>query len=600
MADARVKLPMYGSTDHRRDLETLSSRLKSEGVSFATITLPSLVKNLLVLLEHGSTTFPCFKIKKGSNYPNFLSGLFDVAINGDGEAKTVAFDTIYMVSSAFKKLKGPYKKTVLRKNFSEFLSVDAALGEIDWFSEPLFPILETARTLCSNFIKNIDVNDGSIRPRPGPGATNTPVEKTLRYEPHVMYDQINNVLPYQEWYYPTPWHACYKSRRFLALYNKRVPHFTSRFKFVPKTVGKPRGICIEQNEVQVLQQAYRLLLSKSIKAHPKLAKQLPLDDQRINAKLALESSETLECGTIDMSEASDRIARELVSWLFQNNQELHDVLMALSSRFVTGPKELKLETHTYRVNKYAPMGSGLCFPVMSLVHLFLVQAIVLNSSIQNRHTFIDKIYVYGDDIVLPSPCVQAVYDYLPLFGMKLNKDKSFYKSAFRESCGIHALNGRVVTPVFIKHVPSHHFEGSLPSLLQNEADLFERGFTLTAQYLRKVVVKLAQVNAVKLRYDFYVSKESNLLGFARSKLSYGDSVQYKSHFKRSWDMDTQQHYYRLPYIGKAIQRNFIRDMENAYLRWLWMYTEDSCKVSDSSGDHKVIWRKVPESALIGA
>jgi hypothetical protein len=100
------------------------------------------------------------------------------------------------------------------------------------------------------------------------------------------------------------------------------------------------------------------------------------------------------------------------------------------------------------IKKIAPMGSAICFPIMALVHFALIKAILNRSSIARVNT--RDVYVYGDDIIVNRQCVQAIYDYLPLFGMKINTDKSFSRSYFRESCGLHAYKGAEVTPIRFK------------------------------------------------------------------------------------------------------------------------------------------------------
>ena len=107
---------------------------------------------------------------------------------------------------------------------------------------------------------------------------------------------------------------------------------------------------------------------------------------------------------------------------------------------------------TLKAQKFAPMGSGVCFPVMGLVHWALITALVFNSTMPKAHELSTQVYVYGDDIIVPSECAQLVYKYLPRFGMKINKDKSFVASHFRESCGCHAYKGFDITPAFFKKV----------------------------------------------------------------------------------------------------------------------------------------------------
>jgi hypothetical protein len=174
----------------------------------------------------------------------------------------------------------------------------------------------------------------------------------------------------------------------------------------------------------------------------------------VHQVLALLASIDREDATIDESEASDRIARCLIWYMTQNTPEYRAALMAVSTKFVKPPSWAS-QKDLLRTHKFAPMGSAVCFPMMSLVHYFLVKAIILvkgeDSSYENKVRLCARVSVYGDDIVLPSSVVPLVYKWLPMFGMKINQTKSFAKSYFRESCGCHAYKGVDVTPVYHKY-----------------------------------------------------------------------------------------------------------------------------------------------------
>jgi hypothetical protein len=597
LSDAYATLDgLYSKADYTRDCIRLKNRMANENVGFVVKTLPALSNSVFNAIETGVMSFPFLKLKKGTKYPVFLSGLFHLIFNSsDMDYRTLALDSFYSFSVAFKKLKCPYSPDVLSSQYDDFLKVDAEIGNIDLTSEIVKPILELYQDKMNKFIKDIDIDDGTFVPRPGPGATNTPLRKACRYEPHVWYNQIDNVLPYQEWFYPSTWDACLSSRVFLSLYNTRKESPVSRLKFVPKTFGKARGICIEENEMQVLQQAFRRGLTSFIQSSRYKAN-LPLNDQSVNASLALKASKTLDNATIDMSEASDRVLRDIVSLGFQSNDRLHDALMALSTKYVEAPKEVNVLKPVTMVHKYAPMGSGLCFPVMTLVHFFLIQAIIDYSNIPNSGFLAKQIYVYGDDIVLPSSCVPAVFAYLPFFGMKLNKSKSFYKSHFRESCGIHAHDGQDITPVYVKHTPHHDTLESYISLVNNEFQLYTKHWNITSQYVRDSVLKFMNVPACVRKFD--CSQRQGLACFIRPPTRQLIDSQ-KKYLRKRWNEDLQCFEYRAPRLKKRIETEFISDELHAYLRWMFMHTQDfsSREVGDSSGDLTISWSWVPESAL---
>lgn len=512
-------LPLYRYADFALDLATLKRRLSSEGIGFATSVLPNLSQGLFDLLEGRPASFTGFKLRDGM--PVFMRQVFLNALDPSRDCRARYVAAIYQVAVAFKKLKHScgYKKSKLREQYEQFCSTDDELRNIDWFSEDLQPVLHRARFLCKQFAEGIDVNSREFVPRPGPGATNTPTHPWDRYEPTTRFTQIDNVMPYDAWFYPVPYDVVHQARNYLALNCKVEP--TSRFKFVPKTYGKARGICIEENEVQFMQQAVRRGLTHHIEKHPLYGRRITLNDQSNNQKLALESSKTKRFATIDMSDASDRVARELVSWLFQDNQDLHDVLMALSTRLITPPRESNRRS-ALRTAKYAPMGSGLCFPVMSLVHMFLIRAMIQLSDAQYPHWLSTQVWVYGDDIVIPSQCFRTVCDVLPKFGMKINETKSFVTSQFRESCGVHAFDGVDVTPVFCRVIPQKNSTAKTRSIIETEFLFWNRGWFETARMLRYWGSRTEK----RLSRKGFVPPGKGLLGFMRPETSHLDHLDY--------------------------------------------------------------------------
>lgn len=592
----------YSFTDVLLDSIRVKNRIDKEGLSFATKTLPSLFSEFLKYLESGKASFVHFKKKKKCDYPLpvFLNRLMVLAYSSDDHGiKTKAFDILYSFTTAFKKLNGPYPTDVLRKQFTDFVEVDEMLDTIDWFEESVCSIMESARQVIYRVVKHWSLSDDNVKPRPGPGAVNTSRKKHERYRAHVLYQQIDDVLNYQEWWYATPWHACLDSRRFIDLHNNKILEPTARAKYVPKQVGKARGICIEENEMQVMQQAIRVSLSDLIER--KLGNHIALTNQSINASAALAGSKDKYLATIDESEASDRIARELVAWLFQDNEELYNVLMALSTKWVKPPKELaEFFPDLIRTKKYAPMGSALCFPIMSLVHYALLIAIIEHSTVTKalQREYSKQVLVYGDDIVVPSAVVPDVYYWLPKFGIKINTEKSFYKCHFRESCGVHAYHGVDVTPVFIKYTPYHRTEKALASSLENEKTLFTKGFHLTSALLRRSIKDLNQNIG-------FCPEGLALSGFSRT-FSEQALKRFKINARRKWNRDLQAWTYVVSRFTQPIKKENIPSDEEAYLRWLWVHAENAgpigqnfqqSSVGDSFMTLKIVKRRVQESAL---
>lgn len=484
--DAKTHLTSYGSTDCTRDQKTITKRLRHEGAGFATTALPAFFNQFALMIEGGEPSFEGFKTRPSSRLPVFLGGLTRMVLSQDDQ-DSLAFKYIYMLTCAFKKLKGDYPESVLSDNLDKFIETDVSLLSVQYTDRDVRSLLKRAKGYIDTLFETCDIDD--IIPRPGPGAVNTPLKPHMRYEPHVRYAQLEDALPYRNWFYTNAFGFRSSVRKYFALPRRDYP--TSRMAFVHKYVGKPRGICIEENETQYLQQGLKALLYKKIESHPMTKGRVNFTSQNINRELALKSSSDLSFSTIDMSAASDRVARDLVFILFRDTPIL-EYLNALSTRIIEFPKDVRLGR--ILAQKFAPMGSAICFPVMAIVHFALCKAIVATSGARNARKASKQIYVYGDDILCPAEHTQAIFTKLEWFGMKINREKSFYRSPFRESCGLHAYKGVEVTPVYINYTLNLKHDSAdstrLLSSLAKEHLYYRNGMDATAAVVRRHIAML--------------------------------------------------------------------------------------------------------------
>jgi len=106
------------------------------------------------------------------------------------------------------------------------------------------------------------------------------------------------------------------------------------------------------------------------------------------------------------------------------------------------------------LRSFAPMGSAVCFPVESVIFWALAVSSIWNSEntldCEGRRLIEESVYVFGDDIIIPTKYAQQVMDDLTLFGLKFGPEKCFTKGPFRESCGCNAFDGERIEPVMIK------------------------------------------------------------------------------------------------------------------------------------------------------
>lgn len=577
----------YSLTDYTRDIDTLKKRIDAEGIGFAAKILPTLAKNMFQFLETGEAAYPGYKLQPGTKYPRFLKGIFYVVYGPFAtEEKAYAIDCIYQLSSLFKKIEGDYPEKILAEKYDEFKAVDLELAsKFDNLDESSFETLELARALFNEDWKEFDVFGPDSIPRPGPGATRSKTPKHMRYEPHMFFSMHQQSFPYEEWFYPDMWSVVGEARSFLGLINNPELGFPkARMMYVAKYYGTPRGICIEENESQWLQQGCANGMRSHVKRHPTLAGHVEFNDQSINRALALQASIDMEDATIDMEGGSDRHPRDVVSWVTQDNVDFHNALMCLSTRCIEPPVGDKKQI--LFLNKFAPMGSGLCFPVMGLMHYYLILAIVKrahDADIKNR------LYVYGDDIVLPTRYTDSVFDELPKYGMKLNRNKSFAHSNFRESCGIHAYGGVDITPVFVRRTLRPGKIDTMVSAFATEELLYNKGLYHTAKCVRDLYEK---TNG----HVPFITSTSPLVGWKRpacvlTELTQSfDVTRSRRRPRKSKKLDHQCYEYRVLCIIPEYEANETMPETQAYLRWFSQRTENSSSYHGALSQQRLGWR----------
>jgi hypothetical protein len=124
------------------------------------------------------------------------------------------------------------------------------------------------------------------------------------------------------------------------------------------------------------------------------------------------------------------------------------------------------------IHCYAPMGNATTFPVQSLVFWAICVASLQRQGFHQP----GAAFVFGDDIIIPSKQTPGVIEDLESFGLLVNRTKSFWRGAFRESCGVDAFNGVNTTPIRWKTtIDADHTEG-LQSLSELAMRLRKAGY----------------------------------------------------------------------------------------------------------------------------
>jgi hypothetical protein len=169
--------------------------------------------------------------------------------------------------------------------------------------------------------------------------------------------------------------------------------------------------------------------------------------QEINRRIALEASRSRRYFTIDLSNASDTVGYDLVKALLPTGW--FQLLDSLRSPWGTIPGD-----RSFLYRKFSSMGNGFTFELESVIF----RAICAGISREFGHRS-DRFAVFGDDIIGPDYLYLHHLQYLSYSGFSVNSEKSFHgRDRVRESCGVDALDGRNIRPVFCKNTPRNAME----------------------------------------------------------------------------------------------------------------------------------------------
>lgn len=170
------------------------------------------------------------------------------------------------------------------------------------------------------------------------------------------------------------------------------------------------------------------------------------EGQTIHQRIARRASITEEFATIDLSSASDTICTNLVKLLLP--RRWFNLLNDLRSPFT------RLDGKWVRLEKFSSMGNGFTFELETLIF-----AALANEAIGFGARPGVNLFVFGDDIIVPTGSALNVKSILEFCGFTLNRRKSFLSGEFRESCGGDFYRGEPVRAFFLEelpHEPQHY------------------------------------------------------------------------------------------------------------------------------------------------
>ncbi len=505
-----------------RDRSTILSRYENEGESFLGITLPLFSEWLEESLQQGTVATWIFsrfrkRPKRISALPCFLHGLtcrvFDAKTGAIlAQPDSLAVDVIRQICLWYKKVFEVCDPVRDRKAKEAYRSVDDSLRRLPKFQDEKVAILNA---VCRRFFPKVEsgfiaaIDDESILPRHGPGATADKAWANRKYLGRSFYWRWNDILSWEHLYgFQTIDSAQGQSIR-------PVNELPVKVVSVPKTMKTSRIICVEPTAMQYAQQLTAARLVKSLRKAD-LYRHLNFDDQRPNQEAAYRGSVDGSVATIDLSEASDRVSVKLVSAVFRHSPLLLRHLFGCRST-----RAVMQDGSLIHLRKYASMGSALTFPVEAVCFLMICIAAVCDErkvfnrlgrvkSLEAFEKARKDILVFGDDIVIPVDVVVKVKEYLMAFGLKVNSKKSFFQGGFRESCGMDYFNGVLVTPVYLRqHPPTSHRDASnFVSWVHMANRFYKKGWTHTAHRIADYIDKMYQLPVVRetcagLGWHFY-------------------------------------------------------------------------------------------------
>lgn len=448
----------------------IQASVEKMGLSFFTHALPSVGK----ALDGHFAGQPV-----GELGTDVLSVPFKRAVLGD----PVAVDCVRQLSYLFYKLEVPYSDDLVAEFLDAFVKTDAELVDA---IDPMFSDhVSGMRQVVGLALKG--ANPYNIRPSHGSGATACRTKNHNKYRTVRYFPGIDQVYPYSDYFYLNYDHladamvgselVCTDSESLIdrdlpTIYGSyclldtreeielddprhmawaRVPFEMggttveglsdgvprARIVLVPKDSRGPRVISCEPAEHMYIQQGIMGVMYEHLETRSVTRGFVNFTDQSLNRELARLASMSGKLATLDLKDASDRVSLQLVRRVFPDSWI--ECLMACRT-----PATLLPDGRVVELQKFAPMGSSVCFPVEALVFWASAVATQLERGLQ------PEAYVYGDDIIVPSDMAGDCIRNLEGIGLKVNASKSYVTGPFRESCGGDYYLGSDVTPVRLK------------------------------------------------------------------------------------------------------------------------------------------------------
>lgn len=294
-------------------------------------------------------------------------------------------------------------------------------------------MLEFFKSLRRNFVTLVGdsppvIYDGAF----GPGATvsdnslRTTLPDKMSTIPSLTASAIYHLFPWSE----TKWGAASAARSDVPKVVRGNEYFT-----VPKTALTHRS-CGKEPSLNAFYQRGLGLVMKGRLRRQGIDLELGKD---IHQELARKASLDGSFSTIDLTSASDTLCTALVRACAPHGWFNH--LNALRSPYT------KVNGKWIRLEKFSSMGNGYTFELETAV--FTAICMTVSPSLKPGK----DLFVFGDDIIVPTSEASVIINALKFCGFALNRDKTFLTGPFRESCGGDFWEGQAVRPYYLKELP---------------------------------------------------------------------------------------------------------------------------------------------------
>jgi hypothetical protein len=406
------------------------------------------------------------------------------------EPSKYAVLSVRQIGYLFKKINLPCSSGRIRKAIRSYVQTDDDLKRhiFDRDYENLFEAV--SRVVVSTVFPG-PIGEGDLLPHHGPGSTMEKLTGNRKYDPRRFswYRRLTRCFSKGLTIFPSEEHYRDSSD---AADSTSLEEPSVRVVHVPKTLKTPRIIALEPVVMQMTQQSIKDFMVEKIEESPLTGGHVNFTDQSINQRLALQASRDRRLATLDLTAASDRVHNNLVRKLLAVNPELSCFVQSTRSPLAN------VEGQILPLAKFASMGSALCFPIEALTFfvICLVGRLVAEQGAPpftvDAKTLLrlsKDIYVYGDDLIVPTNEVDSIIAALTQYGLAVSRGKSFSNCSFRESCGMDAFDGMNITPIYLRNpIPDGKWGAlSIVSSVATANQLFANGLMQSYSFLRNEV-----------------------------------------------------------------------------------------------------------------